>query len=88
MLAKIKSVVLYVLTPLAFIAGFIAYLMGDRDKWKAKFEQTRLNERMNNIVKEKEDAKINADSLDADYAAKLEQYKRDGGNVLGSPGGV
>lgn len=77
--ATAGDVLAYILVPLVFLMGFLAYLLGDRDKWKAKFRRQETAEKIKDIIKEKEDAKKTADDLERDFRVALDQYNKSGG---------
>lgn len=74
---------LYVVTPVAFLAGMAAYILGDRDKWKAKFERQDMDTKIRDLVQEKANANKMANDAEADYRDALREYES-----RGRPGGT
>jgi hypothetical protein len=76
---KIKAYLLWVLTPILFVAGYIWYLLSQNEKLKAEVVE-REEKREIEAVKEAAKAAVEkSNDSEADFRSLADQYRREHG---------
>lgn len=87
MLRNIKDAFLYVVAPLAFIAGYIYYLLGRNEALERRVEQAERDQRIKDLVREarefENEAKKAIDSYESTKRAYMDEHKQGGDDVPG-----
>lgn len=82
MFDKIKQTVIWIVTPLAFIAGYIYYLLTSRTALQHKLDQATSEKDLIKDSVEKEKADEKAKQSTADYQSLRDEYlNRKGGST-------
>lgn len=75
MIEKIKDIVKWVITPLLLIMGYIFHLLGQNERLRNDVAKERVEKDLAEVILKKEEAKGDADKLEADYTDALNEYR-------------